>query len=123
MTETGKRYVCEMAELDYDGRAQVTLDEDEEVLIIRHDGELLAFSALCPHQFAPLIGAEVIDGMLVCQLHGWRFALGTGADPENAFVCITKYECGADGDRIWVGAPVPRAAGMLSPAAAPPAKL
>ncbi len=103
-----KRFICEVSDLEYDGRHQATLDDEEEVLVIRHEGRLMAFSALCPHQFAPLIGGEIIDGALVCQLHGWRFSLATGADPENRFVCITKYTCGIEGERVWVGDAIPR---------------
>ncbi len=94
--------VCTRADLD-DGRLMVDLPDGEQVLIIEHDGKLNAVGALCPHQFAPLIGGDVDnEGVLECPLHGWRFALTDGVDPENSFSCIPTWPCGEDADGIWV---------------------
>ena len=40
----------------------------------------LAFPALCPHQLGPLAQAEVIDGVVTCPWHGYRFDARTGAN-------------------------------------------
>jgi vanillate O-demethylase monooxygenase subunit len=43
-------------------------------VLVRLDGELVAFRDRCPHRFAPLSAGTVIDGTLQCPYHGFRFA-------------------------------------------------
>ncbi len=64
--------------LEYAGR---------DLLIVRDvDGGLYAVPRYCPHQLAPLEGAEVEDGVLVCPWHGYRFELRTGR-------CLSGKHC------------------------------
>lgn len=102
-----KQVVGKRADLEYDGRLQVDLDDGEAVLVIQRGDGLVAIQALCPHQYAPLIGGEIEDDCIECPLHGWRFSLTTGVDPDNAFICVQRYECGTDGEDIWIGAALP----------------
>jgi nitrite reductase/ring-hydroxylating ferredoxin subunit len=44
------------------------------------DGELLAFSARCPHQLGPLGGTVNADGTVTCPWHGYRFDVRSGAN-------------------------------------------
>ncbi|MCB9739338.1 MAG: Rieske (2Fe-2S) protein [Deltaproteobacteria bacterium] len=85
-----------------EGRLMADLPDGEQVLIVEDGGKLYALAALCPHQFAPLIGGDVEDGVLVCPLHGWRFALHDGNDPDNPYICVRTWDVGRDGDQIWV---------------------
>jgi phenylpropionate dioxygenase-like ring-hydroxylating dioxygenase large terminal subunit len=39
---------------------------------------LAAFVDRCPHRFAPMSAGRVIDGVLECAYHGWRFRGGGG---------------------------------------------
>ena len=97
-----RHHVCKRTELD-DGRLMVDLPDGEQVLLVEHDGVLHAIGAMCPHQFAPLVGGDIDDkGILTCPLHGWRFALTNGTDPENAFSCVPVWPCGEDDAGIWV---------------------
>ena len=106
--DNARHVVGTTADLEYDGRAQVELPDGEEVLLLKHKGELLAVQAYCPHQYVPLIGSEILgEDLLVCPMHGWKFSLTTGVDPDNAFICVQKYKCGVDGDKLWVGEPLP----------------
>ena len=106
-TDRARIILCDVEELDYDNRFQGDGPDGEEVLVIRHEGNLVAMGALCPHQYAPLIGGEIIDNVLECPLHGWRFALATGADPDNPYVCVPRYECGIEDGKVWVGKALP----------------
>ncbi len=78
------------------------LPDGEGVLIIRQGDDVFAVAAMCPHQYAPLIGGDIEDGVLICPLHGWRFALKTGVDPDNPYICVNTWQAGIDGDAIWV---------------------
>ncbi|MGD8418408.1 MAG: Rieske (2Fe-2S) protein [Pseudomonadales bacterium] len=50
------------------------------------DGSLVVFPALCPHQLGPLARAPVIDGVVTCPWHGYRFDVRTGD-------CLTGQTC------------------------------
>ena len=97
-----RHHVCTRADL-VDGRLMVDLPDGEQVLLLEHQGTLHAIGALCPHQFAPLIGGDVdAEGVLTCPLHGWRFSLESGEDPGNPFSCVPVWPCGEDADGIWI---------------------
>ena len=61
----------------------------EGYVIVRIDGRLEAFADVCPHRFARLSDGRLVDDLLECPYHGWRFdsegrcahvpALGAGA--------------------------------------------
>jgi nitrite reductase/ring-hydroxylating ferredoxin subunit len=67
-------------------RAQLPLAVDahgDEFIVREHAGHLVAHAAACPHWGAPLAGARIDDGVLVCPWHGYRFDLATGRGPAS----------------------------------------
>jgi len=47
---------------------------DRPLVLARLDGrQVVAFQDRCPHRQAPLSQGKVVDGMLQCPYHGWRF--------------------------------------------------
>jgi nitrite reductase/ring-hydroxylating ferredoxin subunit len=55
----------------------------ESFRVIRHEGELIAHAAVCPHWLGPLEDAEVEDGAIRCPWHGWRFDVRSGENLEG----------------------------------------
>lgn len=51
--------------------------------VVEHEGELLAFSTLCPHLLGPLEHAPVVDGAVRCPWHGYCFDLRSGQAREH----------------------------------------
>ncbi|MCO4763066.1 MAG: Rieske (2Fe-2S) protein [Myxococcales bacterium] len=97
-----RHYLAKRSQLD-DGRLMVDLPDGEQVLLIETNGKMYAVGAMCPHQYAPLIGGDVDDeAVLTCPLHGWRFSLKDGQDPDNPHSCVPTWPCGEDADGIWV---------------------
>ncbi|MEE8311868.1 MAG: Rieske 2Fe-2S domain-containing protein [Candidatus Binatia bacterium] len=47
------------------------------------DGEILAFSVLCPHRGGPLDRCEPRDGIVECPWHGYRFDVRSGCSSEG----------------------------------------
>jgi phenylpropionate dioxygenase-like ring-hydroxylating dioxygenase large terminal subunit len=43
-------------------------------VLVRLDGDVVAFADACPHRRARLSAGTVVDGSLQCFYHGWRFA-------------------------------------------------
>ena len=89
-----------------DGPARVMLF-GEPWVVVRLGGELTAFVDRCPHRFAPLSRGKIVDDVLECGYHGWRYnaagrctlipALGeagpvpAGAKVERAFGVTERY--------------------------------
>ena len=92
--------LCRLDELD-DGRCTVFLDDGDAVLVVRSGGRLFAIDGHCPHQYAPLEGGTIVDGVLECPLHGWRFRLEDGQSPDMPMARVRTYAVDVvDGDVV-----------------------
>jgi cytochrome P450/nitrite reductase/ring-hydroxylating ferredoxin subunit len=68
-----------------------------DLVAVRTASGLRAFEGRCPHRGALLGEGELVDGMLVCRNHRWRFDPDTGAragGPECLRACESKEEGG-----------------------------
>ncbi len=68
-----------------------------DLVAVRTASGLRVFEGRCPHRGALLGEGELVDGMLVCRNHRWRFDPATGArlgGPECLRPCETKEEGG-----------------------------
>ncbi len=64
----------------------------ENVIVVRHRGNLCAFAGTCTHQGAPLETGLVIDGTIRCPWHHARFSLEDGeAVAAPAFAPLAKF--------------------------------
>jgi nitrite reductase/ring-hydroxylating ferredoxin subunit/uncharacterized membrane protein len=50
-----------------------------DVLLVRHDGRVLALADRCSHRGGPLHEGELVDGCIQCPWHGSRFLLEDGS--------------------------------------------
>jgi len=70
------------------------------------DGERYsAIDDLCPHMGASLGSGPLVDGMVTCPWHAWRFRLCDGAWCDNPRLKVDVFEVRLDGDRIEVRVP------------------
>ncbi|MEA3218734.1 MAG: hypothetical protein QOJ19_4890 [Acidimicrobiia bacterium] len=53
------------------------------VRVVELDGHRCAFRARCPHLLGPLDTAPVVDGVIQCPWHGYRFDVRTGANLDG----------------------------------------
>lgn len=56
------------------------------VRIVEIEGKLVAFRTRCPHLGGPLDDAAVVDGVVTCPWHGYRFDVRSGA-PVGDHAC------------------------------------
>jgi phenylpropionate dioxygenase-like ring-hydroxylating dioxygenase large terminal subunit len=77
---------------------EIESDSVEIVLWRTTSGELAACDARCPHQWAPLATAGVVDGdELVCLSHFWRF----GTDGAGSKLAATGRRDEKAANRIF----------------------
>jgi nitrite reductase/ring-hydroxylating ferredoxin subunit len=60
------------------------------VRVVEVDGQPCAFKTRCPHLLGPLDGAPVIDGVIQCPWHGYRFDVRTGANLDGRRCHLTR---------------------------------
>ncbi|MED5357015.1 MAG: Rieske (2Fe-2S) protein, partial [Pseudomonadota bacterium] len=46
---------------------------DEDLVIWRHDGQVMAWKDYCIHRGAKLSLGRIADGTVECPYHGWRY--------------------------------------------------
>lgn len=74
----GYSKVCSYDELKEKIGKRVFVD-DFEIALFKVDGNVYAFSNICPHQKTHLMHEGFIeDGNVFCPIHGWKFDLATG---------------------------------------------
>ncbi len=94
--------LCRLDHLDGD-RLLVDTPDGDPVLVIRHGDEVHVIDAMCPHQYAPLLGGDVdADGILTCNLHGWRFRLSDGRSPDSEYIQVQRWPCGVEDGVVWI---------------------
>ncbi len=64
--------------LSADSGALHSAKDETEILLVNHDGTVLALQAKCPHAGAPLEKGAICNGHLVCPWHMGTFALPGG---------------------------------------------
>lgn len=104
-------FVVAEDELEEGGRVFVDVNE-REVVIVRRDGELRAFSNHCPHQGGPIGEGQVSgrftladdgqavsdlqyddsDPIISCPWHGWEFDFESGEHVADPKYRLPQYE-------------------------------
>ncbi len=59
------------------------------IRVVEVDRERCAFEARCPHQLGPLDDAPVVDGIITCPWHGYRFDVRTGRHVDGGRLRLT----------------------------------
>ena len=75
--------------------------EGKEVLLIKKEGEIYAFSNICPHARCPLDRGTLDDYELKCICHGRRFDIRTG-ECLNDSLELKKFELKLEAGKIGV---------------------
>ncbi|HZO88114.1 MAG TPA: Rieske (2Fe-2S) protein [Chthonomonadaceae bacterium] len=95
--------VATVADLRPDVGKTVALgDSGVECTLFYHEGRYYAVGSLCPHQNAPLEGAPVERGQILCRRHGYRFDLKTGDCTTLGGYGLPVYTVEVEGDTLVV---------------------
>ncbi len=72
------------------------------VVLVKVDGEVLAFENNCPHQHFSVLHEGVVEGCsITCPMHGWTFDLHTGR-ALNGNGKLRKADVVAREGIVWV---------------------
>ena len=76
--------------------------DDSVILLTRYQGEIVAFSAVCPHASADLREGRYVNGRISCNLHGWKFDVRTGRTiwPEDEMCRLKRFAVAALNGRL-----------------------
>jgi len=93
---------CGVADLKEDGAISVVLGDDE-IAIVKTEGEVFAIRDWCSHAAVPLSEGEVDGFTIECWLHGSCFDLRTGRPTAMpATEPVPVYPVKIEGDDVLV---------------------
>jgi nitrite reductase/ring-hydroxylating ferredoxin subunit len=58
--------------------------------VVALDGEIVAHATTCPHRLGPLVDVEIVDGVLECPWHGYRFDVRSGRSTDGRRLCLPQ---------------------------------
>lgn len=70
--------------------------------VIRTAGELHGIESDCKHMRASLASGKVVDGVLTCPWHGWRYDIESGKCLTDDSFKLRKYEVEVDQGDIYL---------------------
>lgn len=71
-----------------------------QLLLVKHDEKVLAFSDKCPHQNKSLERCKLVDGHIVCPFHQYAFSC---ADGKGMGMYLPKYELKVENNQVFIG--------------------
>lgn len=75
-TIRGSGWIAVARGRDVGARPLRVLIDDVPLVLWREGHSIRALVDRCPHRFAPLSGGRVVNGLIECPYHGWRFDEG-----------------------------------------------
>jgi len=88
-----------------DGQGATFVVDGRLVAVFCERGQYKAIDDLCPHMGASLGAGEVIEGIVTCPWHAWRFRVADGTWCDNPKLKIDAFEVRVVGDEIQVALP------------------
>ncbi len=104
MMDAGFERVALLNELDEAVPFSVDLSSDEQICLIRFNGEVYAISNNCSHADFPLSDGEMVEDYIIeCGLHGAQFDVRDGSAVElPATEPVTCFDVRVEGEEVWV---------------------
>ncbi|OPX05312.1 Rieske 2Fe-2S domain-containing protein [Mycobacterium sp. AT1] len=76
----------------WDGEMEAYDVGDEEVLLVKVDGQIRAYHGICPHQSVSLVEGQLEDGVVTCRAHEWQFDALTGEGINPRDTCLARHD-------------------------------
>jgi len=90
----------ELIEADalWDGEMESFDVGDDEVLVVKVDGQIRAYDGICPHQSQSLVEGDLEGGILTCRAHEWQFDVRTGQGVNPRDTCLLRHDARVSSD-------------------------
>jgi toluene monooxygenase system ferredoxin subunit len=90
----------ELIEADalWDGEMESFDVGDDEVLVVKVDGQIRAYDSVCPHQSQSLVEGDLEGGILTCRAHEWQFDVRTGQGVNPKDTCLLRHDVRVSSD-------------------------
>ena len=72
------------------------------VAVFQEGGEYFAIDDTCPHMGASLATGQLLEGVVTCCWHAWRFCIRDGSWADNPKLKVASYDVRVEGDAIQV---------------------
>ena len=73
-----------------------------KVAVFNIDGSLKAMEAECKHMRAPLATGKVVDGVVTCDWHGWKYDLESGECLTTKGVSLKQFPVEVEDGNVYV---------------------
>jgi len=93
------------------GKSAIIEVGDKEIAIFNYKGDYYAIDNICPHRGAPLGEGRIVEGILICPNHEWRFELKSGWCPQNPELSTEVYPIKVHEGKIYVRLEKPKVEG------------
>ncbi len=112
--EDGFVAVIELDKLS-EGAGVAVAFHGHEYALFRIGDEVRCVDSECPHEGASLAEGDVVDGAVVCPLHGWKFDLCSGCSLAPKGHQIGQYETRIEDGMVLIRPQTPSLAAAVSP--------
>ena len=75
---------------------------DWPVMMTVLDGEIVATTAVCPHEDVLLTGGELHEGVVTCPGHSYELDLRTGRCRHDRSLTLRRYRVTVIGAEVWI---------------------
>ncbi len=72
------------------------------VCVANVGGEYHAMNNMCAHRGGPLGQGPVLDGKVICPLHGWMYDPKTGVPEDDPHRVVAVYKLRIEGEDVFV---------------------
>lgn len=97
-------FVGKLEELPEEGGVKVEAF-GSKIALFKHEGSVHAIDDTCPHRRGPLHVGRVVDGAVVCPLHGWAFDLFSGEKRGDTTSRVSVYTVETDESDVFLKRP------------------
>lgn len=110
LADNGYCFAAEAAEIA-DGAAKMVEIDGREIALFRQGDTIAAIDNACPHAAAPLSEGTVIDGVVTCPLHDWKFRLCDGCSVDPPGQAVQSYPVQVENGKIYLNPMAPATVG------------
>lgn len=89
------------------GRGRRVVVLGAPVAIFFDGSRWIAVDDTCPHMGASLADGHLVDDLLQCSWHEWRYDTHTGQCPLREWARVRVHEVKLEGDDVWIRVTAP----------------